>query len=190
LLELTEEFEDAFHEAGDIIMRIAKANEIIGKKIEAHAKRAQSAAAAGPVTRAAEKRLVSKAAKDMNDYAAKPRQDVPSLLHCLQSGMGLLSKAIALWPDFINHETYRDQAGELVKAIHEMRGVLATSESHNQSLLDSVKSLPRLTADLNKAKRSVSGEIEGLINLFQTQQQLLAQSETAVTALLSKQEEP
>ena len=150
-------------------------------------KRVQTAAGTGSVTRTAARRLISKAAKDMNDYAAKLSQEVPLLRDLLQSGLSSLSKAISLWPDFV-HEGNRDHASEWIPAIQGLRGVLSTVEGHIQGFLDSVNGLPRLSADLNMAKRSVSRELESLVKLFQSQQQMLTQTEEAATSLLRKYE--
>jgi hypothetical protein len=187
LLELSEEFEDKFQEAADVITRIGKATEAIGKKIEGHASRAQAATETGSVTRAAAKRLISKAAKDMNDYAAKLSREVPLLRGLMQVGLGSLSKAISLWPEFAHEHTNHDQVAEWVLAIQGVRKILSDAEGNIQGFLDSVNGLPRLTTDLNKAKRSLRTELQSLIELFRAQEQLLAQTEAASSSLLSKQ---
>jgi len=187
LLELSEEFEEQFEEATHVITRIAKATEMIGKKIEEHTKRVQAATETGNLTRAAARRLITKAAKDMNDYAARLNQEVPVLRGLMQTGLTSFSKAVSLWPEFAQEHTNRDQVAGWVTAIQTLRQVLSTSEGHIQGFLNSVNGLPRLTTELNKAKRSVRTELQGLIELFRSQDQLLAQTESSAKSLLSRE---
>lgn len=190
LLELGEEFEDRFEEAAAVLTRIEKATELIGKRFEEHTTRVASATAAGHVTRAKARRMISKAANDMNGYAAKLRQDVPALRGLLQAGLGALSKAISLWPDVIGSQSNRDQAAQSLGAMRSLREVLSVVEAQVQSFLDAVSGMPRITAELNKARRSMVSELQSLIDLIRLQQQLLTQAESAASGLLSKPEEP
>jgi hypothetical protein len=168
--------------------RITKATEVIGKKLDEHTRRAQAATETGTFTRAAAKRMISKAAKDMNDYATKLSQEVPRLRGLLQAGLASFSTVVSLWPEFAQEYTHRDQVPGWVVAIQGLRQVLSTAEHHMQGLLNSVNGLPRLTTDLNKAKRSVRTELQSLIGLFRSQDQLLAQTEAAAKSLLGKED--
>jgi hypothetical protein len=189
LLELNEDIEDKFHEASEVLVRIAKATDSIGNKMEKHTKRVQAATVTGSVTRTGMKQIMSKVAKDMNDYAAKLNQEVPVLLTLLQSGLRSVSEAISMWPEFIHDQASRKQAEESVTAIQKLQEVMSKVEGQIQGFLDSVIGLPRVTTELNKAKRSVSTERQGLIALVRSQQQVLAQTERAATSLINEQSE-
>ena len=189
LLELNEDIEDKFQEASEVLVRIAKATDSIGIKMEKDTKRVQTATATGSLTRTGAKQMMSKVAKDMNDYAAKLNQEVPVLLTLLQSGLGSVSEVISMWPEFIHDQASRKQAEESVTAIQKLQEVMSKVEGQIQGFLASVMGLPRVTTELNKAKRSVSTEPQGLIALVRSQQQVLAQTERAATSLINEQSE-
>jgi hypothetical protein len=187
ILELSEESEEKFLEATDVITRIVKATEAIGKKIHQHAQRVQAATATGSVKRTAAKRLLSKAAKDINDYAAKLNRDVPLLRESLEGGQASLSKAISLLPEIAAEDQNRDQVEEWLSVILGLRQIMSTAAGHIQEFSDTVNRLPWLTTELNRARRSLVAELQGLIELLRVQDQMLAQTEAAVRRLLGKQ---
>jgi hypothetical protein len=100
--------------------------------------------------------------------------------------MGALSKMISLWPDVLDHGANREDAKNLLRAIREQSVVISSTSSQIRGFLDSVKHLPRLTTDLNRAKRAVATELERLISLLQSQHDTLAQTEMSVELLLAE----
>jgi uncharacterized membrane-anchored protein YhcB (DUF1043 family) len=184
IFELTEQLEDSFAEATDVLARIAKSTEAIGKKMQDHTSRVEAANAAGEVSRPAAKRMISKVAKDMNDYAGKLEQDVPTLGNLMKTGLDALSQAISLWPDISRDRAQREVVVGSIVAMQGLRNVLSTVQSQIKDFRHAVTSLPRLTSDLNRAKRSVSTALQKVIDLLQTQQQILTQTEKAATDLV------
>ncbi len=189
LLELSEQVEDSFAEATDVITRIGKTTQAFGKKMQENNRRMEAATTAGRVTRASAKRLIAKVAKDMNDYAGKLDRDVPTLSDLMKTGIGGLSQAISMWPEFIQDEAQRDQVAESITAMRALRSTLSTAETQIRESCQAVTSIPRVTGDLNRAKRSVRTALQNLIDLLQTQQQLLAQAERSAADLVNPQDD-
>lgn len=187
LFELREQFEDSFIEANNVLTRIAKSTDAIGKKMQEHTIRMQTAKVAGQVTPIAAKRMIGKVAKDMNDYARKLDQDVPCLGGLMNTGLGALSQAISMWPDISRNQDQKDEMEGMVIAIQGLRNVLPIVKTQIMDFRNTVKSLPRLTSDLNKAKRSVSSALQNVIDLLQTQLQILSQTEKSATDLIKSQ---
>ena len=76
--------------------------------------------------------------------------------------------------------------GEQLAAIPALRGILSSTQGHIEAFRDAVDRVPRLTADLNKAKLSVKKELAGFVELLRSQQQMLADSEAAAASVLGE----
>jgi hypothetical protein len=186
MLELSEQFEENVADTVEIITRIVRATEVIGKRVMDHSRQIEAAKSAGQIQRPKAKRMITKVANDMMDYAAKLHADVPRLRDSLQLSLSTLSQAVALLPDFVGEQRGRDQAADWVKAIQELRQGMSTTENQITGFQLAVAATPRLTTDLNRAKRVVASELQSFIDLLKSMQQNLLQSERAAVEFLGK----
>jgi hypothetical protein len=184
LLELSELFEDSVDESLEVITRIVKPTELIGKRMEEHTRRLNAATAKGQLSRATARRMFAKVAKDMDDFASRIDQEVPVLDRHMKAGLGALSQAIALWSDLANQ---RAQLEGWLVGISSLKQTLSSVESQLCGFRDSVSVLPRLTTEISRAKRSVSAALQKLIDLVMGEQLVLSQMERSAQELLNTQ---
>jgi hypothetical protein len=183
ILEISEGLEDSFNEATEILNRILKSIESIGKKIREHTKRIDLANSTGQMTRPKAKRMFAKAASDMEEFAAQLNKEVPQLRTAMTAGADALSNAISLWPDFINDQFGWDHVSGWLSLIQKLIAVLSESEAQTREYLGSVVGLPRVSSDLNRAKRTVATAVQSFIDLLSNQQSLLEKAEKSAQLL-------
>jgi uncharacterized protein YukE len=183
-LDLVEEIVEDFNDAAAVLARIAKATESVGKKVQEQNKRIEASKAAGQLTPSVAKRMVGKASKNMKDFAAKLDTDVPALDKLMTSGLGSVSRAVALVPEFVLSQDDQQQLGVMITSIVQLRGVLVEVEAFVEEFRSGVTSMPRLSTDLNRAKRALSAALQQMIDLLQRHQQNLEQTEKAAREVL------
>ena len=71
-----------------------------------------------------------------------------------------------------------------------LRAVLASSKQHIVVLRTNVVAMPRMTSELNRAKRGVVTALENLINEFTNGETLLSESEKVVREILGEKISP
>lgn len=115
------------------------------------------------------RRTVKASAEDMNRYADILDGQLPLLTRSRREAFEAISKALSLYEDFDSQDTSQvDQLG------HSLQSVVVAASGSLDSMREfkaTVGSLPRLTSDLNRAKRrvvksldEVVAEIEATIN--------------------------
>lgn len=186
LFDLMEKVEDEFEILGEVCNRIAVATDDIGKRMEERTVET-NVFAAGPDSgnKKAAKRLVSKAASDIDQYTTRMESELPFFSQHFNSGMSALSKAATLAIDFGDEEGRRDRAKENLTGVTSLRETLATVEKQIVDFQSSVKSLPRMTSELNRSKRAAVDVLQKLINELQTGQQLAKDAEDTFKSILS-----
>jgi hypothetical protein len=183
-LDLVEEIVEDFNDAGVVLSRIAKAIESVGKKMAEQNKRIEASKMAGQFTPTFAKRMVGKASTDMKVFAAKLDTDIPPLDKLMTSGVGSVSRAVALIPEFVLNREDQQQVGVMITSIAQLRGVMREVETIVTGFRAVITSIPRLTTDLNRAKRSLSAALQLMIDLLQRHQQNLEQTEKAAKDVL------
>jgi ribosome-associated translation inhibitor RaiA len=151
ILDLIEVFQDKFAELLDVMNRMAAATEELGAKIT------DRTAEIGALPRDAQenanpkdaKRLISKAAADMNQYTARIEAELPLFSDAMNSGMNSFIKAATMSIDLHNKA---DDVQQGLDAVIKLRGTLATSKQSTSEFRNTIASLPRMTTTLNKAK--------------------------------------
>lgn len=111
------------------------------------------------------KKVIKRASEDMFRYANTLESQVTVLTSARQEAFASLSSAIALMADF---QTDRERLGTLRESL---QGTIAGATSAKNGLLgmrQSVNGLPRLSKDLNKAKRAVTVNLDKLLTEFES----------------------
>ncbi len=187
LIDLMDQFEDEFSSLSEVVTRIAEETVSIGNKMK---ERAQETVdfSRGPNSdsRKAAKRLVSKAALDMDHFVSRMETELPLFSQHLRSGMKCLTLASPIILEIGTTTNDLKQAKSNLEALRDMRDTLGTVEVQIQGFQDSVKSLPRMTSDLNKSKRAMIAVLQKLIDEFQAYQSMSIEIESTYDAILSK----
>jgi hypothetical protein len=130
LLDLIEIFEESFQALTDIALRIATSTEELGRKIHAHSQEINELVAASPgnVDRKVAKRLITRAASDMDQYVARMEAELPLFGQNLGEGMQALISTAMLSIEFEATDPEQEQAREGLQAILAFRDTLSQTE--------------------------------------------------------------
>ncbi len=186
ILDLMEVFEDRFEKLATISERIGIATEDLNKKVSRRTTQMRKLPrdSQGNTNRNAAKRLISMAASDMDEYTARMEAELPIFSSSLNDGMNALIRAASMSVDLGTEEAATKQTKERLQAITRLLEVLTSSKESTIEFRETIAGLPRMTSELNKAKRGVVSVLDRLIAEFSNGQSLLRESEAVVRALL------
>lgn len=187
LLDLMEKFEDEFLTLQEITERIAAATIDIGDKMQVRATETEEFSS-GPdsTNRKAAKRIIGKAATDMDQYVYRMEAELPLFSKHLNSGMNALIQASQMSIEFAIEGDDLDQVKENLDAIRELCQILTTVEGQITEFQQTIASLPKMTTTLNRAKRSVVLVLQRLIDEFRGGQSMAREAGASFTALLEQ----
>lgn len=133
LIDLMEIFEEEFAELVDIANRITHAIEDIGEKMAERTDEtnALKIALVGPLNRQAVKKVISKAARDMDQFVQRMDAEIPLFAAHLENGMNTFIRAATLSVEFRSVE---DDAGETQQALEGITTFTLRSEILNPLL--------------------------------------------------------
>ena len=106
-------------------------------------------------------RLLSKSANDMNEYAEVVRAQVPVFSVSRDQALESLTKALPLYEEFDSADV--EQLALLEDSLSRMLESAQGSRESLHGMRMSIDALPRLTVELNRAKRLVCSELDGLL---------------------------
>ncbi len=186
-LDLVEQFEDEFEVVNEICERITAATVEIGEKMEARtAENKQFASGPDSANRKAAKRLIAKAAADMDQYVHRMEAEVPLFSHNLNLGMNTLIQIAAVAVDFKFED---DVLGQIKESLVAIRGFREATTAVGGSLTDfreSVASLPRMTTRLNRSKRAMVNVLQRLIDELHAAQVMAGEAEASFSSILEQ----
>lgn len=186
LIDLIEIFESEFAELVDIAARIAHATEEVGNKMAERADETNDlkATSDGPVSRQAAKKVISKAARDMDQFVQRMDAEIPLFASHLENGMNAFILATALSGEFQSGEQDAGEAQKALDGITTLHEVLCTIETPILSFQNTVSELPRMTAELNRSKRQVVDVLQRFIDQLHKAQNLTREAEAVVKAVV------
>lgn len=106
-------------------------------------------------------RLIAKSATDMENYGEAVRAQVPVFSASRDQALESLTKALSLYEEFDNGDA--EQLAVLEDSLSRMLDSAKGSRESLHGMRMSIDALPRLTAELNRAKRLVCSELDGLL---------------------------
>jgi hypothetical protein len=183
IVDLMEQFEDHMETMTEISNRIVEATEELNFKINSRTNEINEAkigAVSGNVSRSVAKRLISNAAMDMDQYAVRMEAEVPAFGAAILAGMNALIKAMNMSFDEQTGNNTQEDIDNSRFMIETWKTAIQTSEEAMTGFRNNVTQLPRLTSELNKAKRNVAQVLDELILEFQTAHSLVYEAETTI----------
>jgi hypothetical protein len=183
ILDLMEVFQGRFAELTEITQRITTATEEIGTKMQERTAEMNALArdAKGNANPKEAKRLITKAASDMEQFTARIDAELPLFNDAMHTGMNSLIKAATLSVD-LDNDPQDVQDG--LEAARTLRNTLTTSRESIAGFQESVVALPRMTTTLNRAKRGAVNALDRLLTELKNGEQLLTESEKVILNLL------
>ena len=191
LLDLMEVFEERFEQLTEITERIAISTEKLGNQMNHRTEQMNQLPrdSHGNVNRKAAKRLIAMTASDMNEYTTRMKAELPIFSNSLNEGINAFIRAANMSIDLDTEEGATEQAEEGLKIITILLDALTSSKASISEFREIVASLPRMTSELNKAKRGVVTVLDKLIGEFSNGKALLQESESVVLDLLKDKNE-
>lgn len=182
LIDLIEIFEDEFAGLIDISNRIAHATEEVGKKMVERTDETNSLTelSVGPVNRLATKKVISKAARDMDQFVQRMDAEIPLFAAHLDNGMNAFIRAATLSLEFQTDEKNAREAKQALEILHRTLTEIETPITEFQF---TVSTLPRMTSELNHSKRRVVDMLQRFIDQLHKAQNLTREAETVVKAI-------
>jgi hypothetical protein len=188
ILDLMEVFEDKFSELTEISQRIANATEEFGQKLTDRSTEILKLPrdVHGNANRKDAKRMISRTASDMTQYTTRITAELPLFRDTMNVGINSFIKAATMSVDLKSDDDDVRNAKEGLEALSALRGMLATSKQSINEFQTTLSALPKMTTDLNKARRGVSAALESLLVEFANNDMLLSESEKVISDLLGK----
>ncbi len=179
LLDLVEQFEDSFSTVQEITERIASATAEIGDKINARAdEMSKFASGSDANNHRAGKRLIAKAAGDMDQYVHRIESEFPLFSQQLDAGLRALTQAAALSIDYSFNGDDLEQTKETLATVRMLSETMNDTENQLEYFRQTVASLPRMTTVLNRSRRAMVNVLQRLIDDLRGGQVMLQEAET------------
>jgi len=180
-LDLLMQFIERSAEVSEIAGRLTAAQADLTSRTEQGTLEIQSLTATpGGADPGHARRLIGKVAAEMVTFTSRVNAEVPLLRAAMSGSMNALTRAATLAADFDSKQT-REARGAAA-------GLLAALAGARQSMIefkDSTVGLPRITKELNAAKRKQAAALDALISEFANGEQLLVESLTVLDTLLA-----
>lgn len=189
LLDLMEEFEDAFNTIAEIFERMTAAGLDITNKMNARTTE-MNEFSEGPDAgnRKAFKRIITKSAADMDQYVYRMEAEIPLFSNHLNNGMNAIARAAALSIEIRSGEEDLEQLKETIEGIQGTRDTFRTVEGQISDFQQAVTALPKMTSKLNQSKRAVVKVLQRLIDEIHSGQAIMREAEISMVAILEQQE--
>lgn len=135
----------------------------------------------GRVNPQAARRFIKRTSEDMLHYAEALENQVTVLSKARQDALSALSSAVALMADFPGDV---EQLRDLRTTLYGTIGSASTAREALTEMRDATSSLPRISKDLNKAKRAVAENINKFLAEIESTESTVANLIDAMSRLL------
>lgn len=185
LLDLMEQFEDEFDTLKEITERIAAATADIGEKMRERTEEInQFQSGPDSANRKTAKRLITKAAADIEQYVHRIDAELPLFNQHLNVGMNALIQASQIAVELTVATEGLDQARANIENVRDLHENFTSLEESILNFQGSVASLPKMTTTLNRAKRSAVSVLQRLIEEIRGGQTMAREAELSFNCLL------
>lgn len=126
------------------------------------------------------RRLIAKVAEEMLQFTARTEAEIPLFRAAINSSMAALTKAATLSSAFDGEQTRtaREAALTLLSSLPEARESMVGFKA-------STAALPRITKELNQAKRKQISALDSLVAEFESAERLITEAISVMDTLLS-----
>ena len=178
LIDYIEIYETKIAEMTTAIDVINQATVRVGEQIR---QRTEEMLSAGSPDAKTARRFIKRAADDMNSYADNIRAQVPTLSAARVVCFGALSNALALRGDFVGGD---DQLRTLRDSLASMEVGTQTAKNGMAGMRTSTEALPRISKELNKAKRAVISQLDAFLGEIDSTQSTVSNIVEAIDRML------
>ncbi len=163
LIDYQEMIEDNFRESTESLIRISNATEWIGEQLNKKTAEMNGMTANGnQIGRKTLKNYFIRTAKIMDNYASRIEPEIPIFYEHFEKGIDAMSNVINISRNDLNVEQAEiEETQESLTSL--INGISFSIESMND-FLQSVKDLPRMSKELNKARSNVGTKLDDLLD--------------------------
>lgn len=180
LLDLIETFEERIADVTNIVNRLSDAqNELSSKTIQGTADLQALQASPEGATAKQVRRLIAKVADEMIQFTARTEAELPLFRTAMNNSMTALTKAATLSAVFDSEQTQTARAAALSLLI-----ALPPARESMIGFKAATVALPRITKELNQAKRKQVSAIDSLIAELENAERLITEAISVIDALL------
>jgi hypothetical protein len=151
-LDYVEIYDSRMQEMSTIVSTITLATEQVGGQMNARTQELE-----GVTSPAAAKKIIKKSADDMESYADILSANIPLLSASRETAMSALSSALVVQAELRNNG---DELIELRDGITKFRDATNSTRGSLGGFRDVINGMPRMTSDLNRAKRRVVAQLD------------------------------
>jgi hypothetical protein len=185
LLDLMENCEDEFATLEEIMERIAAAAVEIGEKLQTRTEEiTQFNSGPDSSKRKVAKRLIARAAADMDQFVYRMEAELPLFQQHLNTGMNALIQVASMVIEFKREGEDLQQIKDNLLAVRSLRETITLVESQTVEFQQAIAILPRMTSTMNRAKNSVVKVLQQLIDEFHSAQTLAREAEASFDQIL------
>lgn len=180
LLDLIETFEERIGEVTNIVNRLSDAqNELASKTVQCTAELQDLQAAPEGATPKQTRRLIAKVADEMTQFAARTEAEIPLFRTAMNDSVAALTKAATLSVAFGSEQTQTARTAALA-----LLSSLPTARESMIGFKATTVALPRITKELNQAKRKQESVLDALIAELESAERLLTEAIGVMDTLL------
>ncbi|WP_334177260.1 DUF4062 domain-containing protein [Pseudoxanthomonas sp.] len=151
-LDYVEIYDSRMHEMSAIVSTMTAATELIGEQMNA-----RSLDLEGVTSPSVAKKIIKKSADDMESYADILSANIPLMSASRETAMSALSGALVVQAELGEN---RDQLIELRDGVTAFRDATFNTRGSLSGFRDVINGMPRMTSDLNRAKRRVVAQLD------------------------------
>ena len=169
LLDLEDTYSEEMTALHDVLLRMDKAIRQVGDRIR---QRSGEVTAITPprdsplnVRRSARvetRRIIKKSARDLDQFVAEFKIELPLYRKHLDTGIGALMRAVPIYLELPNGKERKD---ELKDVLAQLRNSMAGMLDSMEGFRDSTRYLPRMTSDFVRARKSTSRVLQESIDI-------------------------
>lgn len=165
VLDYEELIEESFATSSKSLLIIGDATELVGKEISKKAEEINRLVAQNhnqPISHKVQRNIFERTASVMNDFANRIEPEIPIYFSHFEKGIDALSKLINIYKSDFEDKNIQieDAKNQLNELINNIPGTI----QNTQGFLESIESWPRMSKELNAARKNVSDKLNDLLN--------------------------
>jgi hypothetical protein len=146
--------EEKFEALTEVALRMTTALNNLGEKVSSCAQEInQEVTINGKIEAKHAKRISNRAAAEMNHFATLMESDVPVFANSYSGAIESYTRAFSISKELRTEK--REDLESAKASLHEFKGTLESTKTQMASFRQTIAELPRMTTELNRAKRRV-----------------------------------
>jgi hypothetical protein len=178
LLDLVEQGEESFTRSNEAVYRMTDA-------VRSFSGRLQERFTGLPTLRDARtaRRVINQLVSDMEQFVVRMEAEIPIFSECFIQGSEAIARGASLLSDFTSDN--EQVINGTLNNVNALKEALTASLNRLRSLRTNVANIPRVTIELNRAKRRTLAMLDDLIYKMQNALSLISEIESELQGLLS-----